>query len=87
MFRCPDYWIRCVRRVSAETQLSASEGKVADIGGINILKGGETAAPIHVKRLTLLIRGVGDSRVTEVRETVERYRSYRRHGRNGRYRR
>ena len=69
-----DNEIRCVRRVSAETQLSASEGKVADIGGINILKRGETAAPIHVKRLTLLIRGVGDSRITEVRETVERYR-------------
>ena len=32
--------IRCVRRMSGETQLSASEGKVADIGGINILKGG-----------------------------------------------
>ena len=56
--------------MSAETQLSASEGKVADIGGINI----ETAAPMDVKRLTLLIRGVGDSRITEVRETVERYR-------------
>ena len=32
--------IRCVRRMSAETQLSASEGKVADIGGINILERG-----------------------------------------------
>ena len=32
--------IRCVRRMSAETQLSASEGKVADIEGINILKRG-----------------------------------------------
>ena len=34
------YMIRCVRRMSAETQLSASEGKVADIGGVNILKRG-----------------------------------------------
>ena len=32
--------IRRVRRMSTETQLSASEGKVADIGGINILKRG-----------------------------------------------
>ena len=32
--------IRCVRRMSAETRLSTSEGKVADIGGINILKRG-----------------------------------------------
>ena len=46
--------------MSSETQLSASEGKVEDIGGINILKQKETAAPIDVKRLTLLIRGVGD---------------------------
>ena len=32
--------IRCVRRMYEETHLSASEGKVADIGGINILKRG-----------------------------------------------
>ena len=38
--KCEFFMIRCVRRMSAETQLSASEGKVADIGGINILKRG-----------------------------------------------
>ena len=38
--RFPNELIRCVRRMSAETQLSALEGKAADIGGINILKTG-----------------------------------------------